>query len=64
MKTNDYLKLCHYYKGEEKNPYDIEDIRRGFWLAEYHYFGTDKYRTTAPEWDNTHRKNVLTIPHT
>ena len=51
MKANDYLKLCHYYKGEEKNPYDIEDIRGGFWLAEYHYFGTEKYRTTAPEWE-------------
>ena len=49
--TSDYLKLCHYYKGEEKNPYSQDDVRGGFWLAERNYFGTDRYRSEAHEWE-------------
>ena len=37
MKTNDYLKLCHYYKGEEKNPYtNLPEAL--FWEYEKQYF--------------------------
>ena len=38
--------LCKYYKGEKKNPYDIEDIRRGFWL--FHVVAAAMRRAVHP----------------
>lgn len=44
----DFLSLLHYYKGEDKNPFDIDTPSNSYWELEYMWYNqvvNDEYMT-------------------